>query len=129
MSKGNELGQREVITSSVHWHEYSFLPSSGSKTNKIVVDSSNKLPWTTSINIQGLDIEIMGEPKYLGVHISNKPDQTTNTDDLYQKGQSFQQLLSEQHTERTSWFLGAVRSSSVFDFRMSRKKQAVLSFH
>ena len=45
------------------------------------------------MNIQGLDIEIVGEYKYLGVHLNNKLDWTTNTDVLYRKGQSRLHLL------------------------------------
>ncbi|TWW71213.1 hypothetical protein D4764_17G0006960 [Takifugu flavidus] len=45
------------------------------------------------MNIQGLDIEIVEEYKYLGVHLNNKLDWTHNTDALYKKGQSRLHLL------------------------------------
>ncbi|TWW81857.1 hypothetical protein D4764_01G0016720 [Takifugu flavidus] len=43
--------------------------------------------------INGLDIEIVEEYKYLGVHLNNKLDWTHNTDVLYKKGQSHLHLL------------------------------------
>ncbi|TWW59860.1 hypothetical protein D4764_06G0013900, partial [Takifugu flavidus] len=45
------------------------------------------------VNIQGSDIEIVEEYKYLGVHLNNKLDWTHNTDALYKKGQSRLHLL------------------------------------
>ncbi|TWW55054.1 hypothetical protein D4764_09G0001030 [Takifugu flavidus] len=42
---------------------------------------------------EGLDIEIVEEYKYLGVHLNNKLDWTHNTDTLYKKGQSRLHLL------------------------------------
>ncbi|TWW57796.1 hypothetical protein D4764_07G0005150 [Takifugu flavidus] len=44
-------------------------------------------------NFGGLDIEIVEEYKYLGVHLNNKLDWTHNTDALYKKGQSRLHLL------------------------------------
>ncbi|TWW55772.1 hypothetical protein D4764_09G0008220 [Takifugu flavidus] len=42
---------------------------------------------------EGLDIEIVEEYKYLGVHLNNKLDWTHDTDALYKKGQSHLHLL------------------------------------
>ncbi|TWW62235.1 hypothetical protein D4764_04G0008820 [Takifugu flavidus] len=54
---------------------------------------SRKASHIAPVNIQGLDIEIVEEYKYLGVHLNNKLDWTHNTDALYKKGQSHLHLL------------------------------------
>ncbi|TWW61112.1 hypothetical protein D4764_05G0012020 [Takifugu flavidus] len=48
---------------------------------------------TPDASLAGLDIEIVEEYKYLGVHLNNKLDWTHNTDALYKKGQSRLHLL------------------------------------
>ncbi|TWW63831.1 hypothetical protein D4764_03G0008390 [Takifugu flavidus] len=63
------------------------------KTKEVVIDLSRKVPHSAPVNIQGLDIEIVEEYKYLGVHLNNKLDWTHNTDALYKKGQSRLHLL------------------------------------
>ncbi|TWW66685.1 hypothetical protein D4764_20G0007170 [Takifugu flavidus] len=69
--------------------------SEGNELDKteVVIDFSRKASHTAPINIQGLDIEIVEEYKYLGVHLNNKLDWTHNTDALYKKGQSRLHLL------------------------------------
>ncbi len=46
-----------------------------------------------SVNLQGLDIEMVDMYKYLAVHINNKLDWSDNISVLYKKGQSRLQLL------------------------------------
>lgn len=41
------------------------------------------------VNIRGEDIEVVQTYKYLGVHLDNIVDWSTNTDELYKKGQSW----------------------------------------
>ncbi|TWW77998.1 putative RNA-directed DNA polymerase from transposon BS [Takifugu flavidus] len=93
VSEGNELEYREVITNFVAWCELNHLRINTSKTKEVVIDFSRKAPHTAPVNIQGLDIEIVEEYKYLGVHLNNKLDWTHNTDALYKKGQSCLHLL------------------------------------
>ena len=59
-----------------------------SMTKKVVIDFRRRAPQTASMNIQ-----IVEEYKYLGVHIRNELDWTHNTDVLYKKGQSCLHLL------------------------------------
>ncbi|TWW77710.1 hypothetical protein D4764_12G0011000 [Takifugu flavidus] len=80
VSEGDELEYREVITNFVTWCELNHLRINTSKTKEVVIDS-------------GLDIEIVEEYKYLGVHLNNILDWTHNTDPLYKKGQSRLHLL------------------------------------
>ena len=46
-----------------------------------------------TVNIKGWDTETVVDYKYLGVHLSNKMDWSTNTDALYNKGLSRFHLL------------------------------------
>ncbi|TWW63630.1 putative RNA-directed DNA polymerase from transposon BS [Takifugu flavidus] len=93
VSEGNELEYREVITNFVAWCELNHLCINTNKTKEVVIDFSRKASHTAPVNIQGLDIKIVGEYKYLGVHLNNKLDWTHNTDALYKKGQSHLHLL------------------------------------
>ena len=93
VTEGNDLEYRKVITNFVTWCELTHLCINGSRTKEVVIDFRRKAPQTAPVNIQGLDIEIVEEYKYLGVHINNKLDWTHNTDVLYKKGQSHLHLL------------------------------------
>lgn len=46
-------------------------------------------PPLQPVNIRGEDIEVVQTYKYLGVHLDNKLDWSTNTDELYKKGLSW----------------------------------------
>ncbi|TWW66493.1 hypothetical protein D4764_20G0005250 [Takifugu flavidus] len=67
---------REVITNFVAWCELNHLRINASKTKEVVIDFSRKASHIAPVNIQGLDIEIAEEYKYLGVHLNNKLDWT-----------------------------------------------------
>ena len=69
---------------SVVWCE---LHINTSKTKEVMINFRRKAPLTAPVNIQGLDIEIVEDYKYLGVHLNHKLDWTHNTDVLYKKGQ------------------------------------------
>lgn len=88
-----DLEYREVITNFVTWCELNHLRINASKTKEVVIDFRRKAPRTAPVNIQGLDIEMVEEYKYLGVHLNNKLDWSHNTDVLYRKGQSRLHLL------------------------------------
>ena len=74
VSEGDEQEYRGAITDFVDWCEDNHLHYNASKTKEMVVDFRRKAPRTARVNIQGLGIEIVGEYKYLGVHLSNKLD-------------------------------------------------------
>ena len=40
------------------------------------------------VSIEGVNVEVVSTYKYLGVHLDNKLDWSTNTDAVYKKGQS-----------------------------------------
>ncbi|TWW55087.1 hypothetical protein D4764_09G0001360 [Takifugu flavidus] len=66
VSEGNKLEYREVITNFVAWCELNQLRINTSKTKLVVINFGRKAPHTAPVNIQGLDIEIVEEYKYLG---------------------------------------------------------------
>ncbi|KAL0188435.1 hypothetical protein M9458_015534, partial [Cirrhinus mrigala] len=87
VSGENEQEYRGVIADFVDWCEGNHLPLNTSKTKELVLDFRRNSPACTPVSIQGSDIEIVNTFKYLGVHLNNKLDWSTNTDALYRKGQ------------------------------------------
>ncbi|XP_073674252.1 uncharacterized protein [Garra rufa] len=93
VSGENEQEYRGVISDFVCWCEENHLLLNTSKTKEMVLDFRRNPPSHIPVCIQGLDIEIVDTFKYLGVHLNNKLDWSTNTDALYRKGQSRLHLL------------------------------------
>ena len=82
-----------VISDFVGWCETNALQINATKAKGMVVDFRRKSPPpTTLVSIQGKDMETESY-KYLGVHLNNKLDWTTNSDVLYKEGQSRLHLL------------------------------------
>ena len=79
----------------------------------MVIDFRRKAPQTALVNIQGLDIEIVEEYKYLGVHINNKLDWTHNIEVLYKKGQSLLRGLRSFAVRRSLLGLWKLREGQV----------------
>lgn len=69
VSKGNDQEYWEVIVNFVDWYELNPLHINASKSKEMVVDFRRKAPQITLLNIQGLDTEMVGTYKYLGVQI------------------------------------------------------------
>jgi len=64
------------------------------KTKQLVVDFRKQPTHPKPVSIRGIEVDIVEEYKYLGVHTDNKMDWTKNTEALYKKGQSLQRLRS-----------------------------------
>lgn len=62
-------GTKWVITNFVNLREYIHLHINVNGIKEIMVDLRRKTPLITPLNIQSLDIEIMGECKYMGVQV------------------------------------------------------------
>ena len=88
VSEDNDLEYRSVIMDFVRWCGLNFLQINATKTKEMIVDFRRKPPHTPPVNIQGLNIDIVEDYKYLGVHLNNKLDWSTHTSALYRKGQS-----------------------------------------
>ena len=67
--------------------------SAPARKKEMIVESRRKFRPNTLVSIQGKDIETVDSYKYLGVHLNDKLDWTTNTDVLYMRGQSRLHLL------------------------------------
>ncbi|CAJ1076393.1 hypothetical protein L3Q82_010059 [Xyrichtys novacula] len=94
VSSWDEQEYRTVITDFVNWCGTNHLQLNASKTKEMVVDfRRRRTPQTVPVNIQRLDIEMAESYRFLGVHLNNKLDWSTNTDVLYKKGQSRLYLL------------------------------------
>ncbi|XP_056229635.1 uncharacterized protein LOC130167451 [Seriola aureovittata] len=93
VSEGNEQEYRTVIGDFVSWCKINQLQLNASKTKEMIVNPRRKTSHFTPVNIQGLDIEVVENYKFLGVHLNNKLDWSTNTHALYKKGQSRLHLL------------------------------------
>lgn len=82
----NDLEYKGVIVDFVNWRGVNHLHIDASKTKELLIDFNRNAPQTTPVNIQGFDVEVLGEYKYLGVHVNDKLDLSTNTNVLYKKG-------------------------------------------
>ena len=81
----NDQNYRGVISHFVGWCEINALQINASNTKAMAVDFRRKSTpplrtTTTLVSIQGKDIETVDSYNYLGVHLKNKLDWTTNTD-------------------------------------------------
>ena len=88
MSKGNKLEYRWIIRVFVSWCEQNYFCINTDKTKELVIDFCRKAPHLMLVNIQGHDIETVVDYKYLGVHLNNELDWSTNIDTFYKKGLS-----------------------------------------
>ncbi|XP_077475191.1 battenin isoform X3 [Stigmatopora argus] len=119
VTDGNDLEYRGVITAFVDWCRQNHLYINNSKTKEMVIDFQMNPQQTTQVNIQGTDIEIVENFKYLGVHLNNKLDWSTNIDALYKRGQSRLYLLRSLRSFRVCrtllrTFYNTVVASTVF---------------
>lgn len=69
-----ELEYREIIKDSASWCELNHLYINASKTREMMIDFRKKISQIAPMNIQGMDVELVGIYKYLGVHLKNKHD-------------------------------------------------------
>lgn len=79
MSEGNDLEYKGVIADFVNWREVNHLHINTSKTKEFVIDFNRNVPQTTPVT----SVMVLGEYKYLGIHLYNKLDWSTNTNVLY----------------------------------------------
>jgi len=89
------------------------------KTKELVVDFRKQRTRPNPFSINGTEVDIVDEYKYLGVHIENKLDWTKNTEAVSKKGQSrldFLRRLRSFNICRTmlQMFYHSVVSSVIF---------------
>ncbi|KAI3364622.1 hypothetical protein L3Q82_011403 [Scortum barcoo] len=88
ISRGQEEEYRSVVDRFVEWCGLNHLQLNVTKTKELVVDFRRQRTRLNSFTIRGTEVDIVDSYKYLGVHLDNKLDWTTNTDAIYKKGQS-----------------------------------------
>ncbi|KAL0147202.1 hypothetical protein M9458_057492, partial [Cirrhinus mrigala] len=83
---GDDLEYRMAVDSFVDWCELNQLKLNIQKTKELVVDLRRSRPPVTPLSIRGVDVEIVQDYKYLGVHIDNKLDWSKNSLGHIQEG-------------------------------------------
>lgn len=93
MSDG-EGEYRELVRTFTHWSGMNHLVLNTSKTKEMVIDLHRSKPTPLlPVSIEGVHIEVVESYRYLGVHLDNRLDWSTNSDALFKKGQSRLQFL------------------------------------
>ncbi|XP_041841993.1 uncharacterized protein LOC121640346 [Melanotaenia boesemani] len=77
VSEGDDLEYRTVIRDFVSWSERNQLQLNTSKTKEMIVDFQRKASSLTQVNIQGSDIEVVENYKFL--EANNKTQSQTET--------------------------------------------------
>ena len=85
---GDESEYRAVVGNFVTWCEQNHLQLNVTKTKELVVDLRRAKTPVIPVSINGTNVDIVEDYKYLGVYIDNKLDWAKNTEALYKKGQS-----------------------------------------
>ena len=85
---GQEEEYRELTRAFSDWCNENCLLLNTSKTKEMVIDFRRSKHQLQPVSMRGEVIEEVQTYKYLGVHLDNKLDWSTNTDALYRKGQS-----------------------------------------
>ncbi|KAL2099341.1 hypothetical protein ACEWY4_005821 [Coilia grayii] len=85
---GQEREYRCLVEDFVGWCQTNQLQLNTTKTKEMVVDFRRTAPPLVPVTIDGENVETVCTYKYLGVHLDNKMDWSTNSDALYKKGQS-----------------------------------------
>lgn len=84
-----------VVDRFVEWCENNKLLLNVSKTKELVVDYRRKKMVTQPVYIQGEEVMVVTDDKYLGVHLNNRLDQMTNSKACLQEGYEQTLLLEE----------------------------------
>ncbi|KAL2098435.1 hypothetical protein ACEWY4_007642 [Coilia grayii] len=112
---GQEGEYRCLVEDSVGWCRTNQLQLNTTKTKEMVVDFRRTAPPLVPVTIDGENVETVCTYKYLGIHLDNKLDWSTNSDALYRKGQS------------RLYFLRRLRSFSVCNRHLLMFYQSVMA--
>lgn len=85
---GQEGEYVSLVEDFVKWCKHNHLQLNAAKTKEMVVDFRRSKPTMLPVSIEGVNVEVVGTYKYLGVILDNKLDWSANTDAIYKKGQS-----------------------------------------
>ncbi|KAI4900662.1 hypothetical protein NFI96_006187, partial [Prochilodus magdalenae] len=85
---GQEAEYRKLVSDFVSWCKLNQLQLNISKTKEMVVDFRKNRSPQAPVTIDGEKVEVVGTYKYLGVHLDNKLDWSSNTSAVFRRGQS-----------------------------------------
>ncbi|KAI4877761.1 hypothetical protein NFI96_007703 [Prochilodus magdalenae] len=85
---GQEAEYRKLVSDFVSWCKLNQLQLNISKTKEMVVDFRKNRSPQAPVTIDGEEVEVVGTYKYLGVHLDNKLDWSSNTSAVFKRGQS-----------------------------------------
>ena len=83
--QGNENSYRDSIKHFVTWCERNFLNLNVKKTKELIINFRNNQSVLYPICVNGDDVEIVNEYKYLGTIIDSRLNWNVNTDAVYKK--------------------------------------------
>ncbi|XP_078802203.1 uncharacterized protein LOC144991899 [Oryzias latipes] len=85
---GWEEEYRSLVERFVRWSGENYLQLNVAKTKEMVIDFSRRKSSPPPVCIGGTDVEVVSSYKFLGVHLDDKLDWSTNTEAVYKKGTS-----------------------------------------
>ena len=85
---GQESEYRQLVDNFVDWCNQNHLLLNVNKTKEMVVDFRRTTVSTRPLKIMGEEVEVVEDYKYLGVHLNDRLDWSTNTNTVYKKGMS-----------------------------------------
>ncbi len=118
----SELSYRQEIANFTEWCQNNYLVLNTKKTKEMIIDFRKKKTTFSPIVINGEEIEIVDEYKYLGTIIDSKLSFTDNTDYIYKKGQQrlyFLRQLNKFYIDKkimTIFYQTFIQSILVFNF-------------
>ncbi|KAI4899540.1 hypothetical protein NFI96_016156 [Prochilodus magdalenae] len=80
---GQEAEYRKLVSDFVSWCKLNQLQLNISKTKEMVVDFRKNRSPQAPVTIDGEEVEVVGTYKYLGVHLDNKLDWSSNTSAVF----------------------------------------------
>ena len=86
--EGDEGEYRALVADFVEWCQQNQLQLNVSKTKEMVLDFRRAPPSPQPVIIEGREVEVVGNYKYLGLQLDSRLDWSLNSDCVYKKGQS-----------------------------------------
>ncbi|KAI4903673.1 hypothetical protein NFI96_008971 [Prochilodus magdalenae] len=116
---GQEAEYRKLVSDFVSWCKLNQLQLNISKTKEMVVDFRKNRSPQAPVTIDGEEVKVVGTYKYLGVHLDNKLDWSSNTSAVFKRGQSrlyfLRKLRSFGVCTKPLWtFYQSVVASAIF---------------
>ncbi|TWW78779.1 hypothetical protein D4764_11G0009000 [Takifugu flavidus] len=115
VENGQEDEYRDLVESFVRWSRENLLQLNVTKMKEMVVDFRKSKSPPSPVCISGKDVEIVSSYRFLGVHLDNKLEWSTNTDAVYKKAMS------------RLYFLRRLRSFSVCSRMLHMFYQSVMA--